>query len=306
MTFIEFCEAHGIIIDKPPRLGVWERYATEAHPRKRNGAVKWMGDYGFLQDHAIHTEVQFWRTDKPVKIDAVVTRMAIAQASDERRRLQENAAMRASMIVNKCVIGTHEYLKRKGFPKEKGLLWYNNHVERLVIPMYNMRNHLVGMQIIDEFGGKKFLYGQQTSGANFIMGQGDVNILCEGYATGLSIREAARALKHSWRIHVCFSAGNLVPISKALRPGIVVADNDKSGTGERVARETGWRYWISDREGEDFNDTHQRIGLHHAAQSLWRLLYPSRGGGMGTKSNLLGAIATRKAGNEGHPSLKGG
>lgn len=306
MTFIEFCQAHGIIIDKPPRLGVWERYPTEAHPRKRNGAVKWMGDHGFLQDHAIHTEVQFWRTDKPIKVDAKLTRLAIQHAAEERRKLQENAAMRASMIVNKCVIGRHDYLKRKGFPDERGLLWFNNHVERLVVPMYDAKNYLVGLQLIDEFGGKKFLYGQQTSGANFIMGRGEINILCEGYATGLSIRAAARALKHSWRIHVCFSAGNLAHIARGLKPGLVVADNDKSGTGERVAKETGWRYWLSDVVGEDFNDTHQRVGLHQAAQSLWRSLYPSRGGSVGAKNSLLLAIGARKLREEGHTGLEGG
>lgn len=306
MTFTEFCQAHGIIIDKPPRLGVWERYPTEAHPRKRNGAVKWMGDYGFLQDHAIHTEVQFWRTDKPVKVDAKLTRLAIQHAAEERRKLQESAAMRASMIVNKCVIGRHDYLKRKGFPDERALLWFNNHVERLVVPMHDDMNRLVGLQLIDEFGGKKFLYGQQTSGANFVMGRGALNVLCEGFATGLSIRAAAQALKHDWRIIVCFSAGNLLNVSKALKPGLVVADNDKSGTGERIARETGWRYWLSDTVGEDFNDTHQRVGLHQSAQSLWGLLYPGRGGSVSSQQRLVDAISLRKVGEKGHSCLKSG
>lgn len=306
MTFDEFCQAHGIIIDRPPRLGVWERYPTEAHPAKRNGAVKWMGDYGFLQDHAIHTEVQFWRTNTPIKVDARIARLAIQHASEERRKLQENAAMRASMIVNKCVLGTNDYLTRKGFPKERGLLWFNEKVERLVVPMYNDRNYLVGAQLIDQDGGKKFIYGQQTSGANFIIGRGELNVLCEGYATGLSIRAAAQALKHQWKIHVCFSANNLVTVAKRLKPGLVVADNDKSGTGERVAKATGWRYWMSDTEGEDFNDTHKRAGLHQAAQSLWELLYPSGAGRVRGQASLLDTIRVRQALDKGHASIKGG
>jgi len=49
---------------------------------------------------------------------------------------------------------------------------------------------------------------------------------------------------------------------------LVVADNDLSGTGERVAKEIGWNYWISEKPGEDANDFHQRVGLFRFSQSL--------------------------------------
>ena len=293
MSFKDFCLSHGILVDRQPRLGVWERFPTAAHPKKRNGAVKWMGDYGFIQDHAIHTEVIFWREDGPVKVDPRIVRAAIAQAAEDRRKLQENAAMRASMIVNRCVIGRHDYLRRKGFPDERALIWCHDQTEHMVVPMYDRFNRLVGLQTIDAEGNKKFLYGQQTSGANFIIGRG-INILCEGYATGLSIRDAARALKRDWRVHVCFSASNLVPISQRLEPGIVIADNDQSGTGEAVAKKTGWRYWISDQVGEDFNDYHRRRGLASAALSVADLLHP-RGGNVGYRGlTLRQAIEARK------------
>ncbi|NDG27160.1 MAG: hypothetical protein EB120_08300, partial [Proteobacteria bacterium] len=61
MDFIQACQVHGILIDTLPPFGVWKRYPTETHPRKRNGAVKWMGDHGFIQDHAKDTEVIVWR-----------------------------------------------------------------------------------------------------------------------------------------------------------------------------------------------------------------------------------------------------
>lgn len=304
MNFTQFCEANGIMIDRPPRLGVWERYPTQTHPKKRNGAVKWMGQYGFCQDHAVHVEVQVWKEDGPVRIDSRVVYAAVRQAEEERKRLQENAAMRASMIVNKCVIGRHDYLRKKGFPDERGLIWCHDQTEHLVVPMYDGRSKLVGLQTIDAEGQKKFLYGQRTSGANFVFGTKGVTVLCEGYATGLSIREAARALKQNWRIVVCFSANNVVPISKALPVGIVVADNDTSGTGERIAKETGWRYWISDKAGEDFNDYHKRSGLHAAAQSLHALLYPSGGGSIRTQHRFIDAIATRKASDQLHSGMK--
>jgi putative DNA primase/helicase len=52
----------------------------------------------------------------------------------------------------------------------------------------------------------------------------------------------------------------------------VVADNDESGTGERVAKEIGWKYWMSDVVGEDANDTHVRLGNFTFGQSLLKVL----------------------------------
>ena len=54
--------------------------------------------------------------------------------------------------------------------------------------------------------------------------------------------------------------------------GIVVADNDASATGENVAKEIGWPYWMSDQVGEDFNDAHQRLGLLKVAMPLARMV----------------------------------
>ena len=83
LDFIAFCRAHGILIDTVPRIGVWRRYPTEDHPNKRNGAVKFMGDHAFVQNHATATEVSVWKTDAEVKID----RQAIA---NQARRAEED------------------------------------------------------------------------------------------------------------------------------------------------------------------------------------------------------------------------
>lgn len=294
MNFVQFCEAHGILVDRLPRIGVWERFPTSSHPHRRNGAVKYMGDYGFVVDHANHTETQLWKADQPVRVSPREVREAIRKAAEERERLAQAAAMKASAIINQCVIGKNEYLARKGFPDERGLLHYKDRQEFLIIPMRDQTNTLVGMQAIDEEGGKKFLYGQKTSGANFVIGRRGLNVLCEGYATGLSVREAARHLKIEMRIVVCFSANNLVTISKLLKPGIVVADHDKSCAGERAAQATGWPFWMSTKVGEDFNDHHQRAGLFQSAASLWRLLYPASRGQVERVKSLREAIRARQ------------
>jgi putative DNA primase/helicase len=64
-------------------------------------------------------------------------------------------------------------------------------------------------------------------------------------------------------------------IAKKIPTGIVIADNDSSGTGEKVAKEIGKPYWISDQIGEDFNDYHLRVGLFPASQALKKCLVKS-------------------------------
>jgi len=63
MELINFCRAHGILIDSPPPIGVWRRYPTDDHPNKRNGAVKFMGDHAFVQNHALDVEVSVWQPE---------------------------------------------------------------------------------------------------------------------------------------------------------------------------------------------------------------------------------------------------
>jgi putative DNA primase/helicase len=93
-------------------------------------------------------------------------------------------------------------------------------------------------------------------------------VLCEGYATALSIRAALNAIKARYTLFVCFSANNLGRIAKTLPKGLVVADNDASLTGERVARETGWPYFMPPTVGHDFNDLHLSTSLFKCSQAL--------------------------------------
>jgi putative DNA primase/helicase len=272
MEFINFCQALGIVINTPPPLGVWRRYPTVDHPRKRNGAVKWMGDHGFAQNHALDTEVSVWKDDKVTEGAKRDFQKLANEAEMERLRMQKQAADKAATILKQCQFGKHEYLKAKGFEDEEGNIWAFDGKQFLIIPM-RVDGHLVGLQIIDNEGTKKFLYGQRTAGAEFCFDNKGPHILCEGYATGLSIRKALKNMKKRYTIHVCFSAGNMKKIASTIEgTGLIVADNDESGTGERTAKEIGWQYWMSDVVGEDFNDAHQRLGLFKVSYALARLV----------------------------------
>lgn len=270
MDFISFCQDRGIIIQAPPPIGVWRRFPTTDHPKKRNGAVKFMGDYAFVQNHALDTEVSVWKGEASA-IERADYRVLAEKAEYERQRMQHDAATKAAAILKSCMFGTHPYLKSKGFEEEHGNIYIHDGQLMLVIPM-RVGQRLVGCQIIDPEGTKKFLYGQTSSGAEFVFNNKGHHILCEGYATALSVRAALKQLKRRYTLHVCFSAGNMKKIAATLQSGLVIADNDQSGTGERTAKEIGWPYWMSDQTGEDANDAHQRLGLFKFSMSLMQSL----------------------------------
>jgi len=263
MDFVQFCRASGILIDSTPPIGIWRRYPTEDHPRKRNGAVKFMGDHGFAQNHATQTEVSVWKSDRPGNFAP-----AVRAAHDDTQARQSEAARKADWIISQCKTLPHEYLKNKGFD-DSGFVWEDKGL--LVIPM-RIAGRLVGCQLIDKDGQKKFLSGQRTSGAEFVFDARGTHIFCEGYATALSVRAALKSLKQSYIIHVCFSAGNMEKVAAVYGKGIVVADNDSSGTGEMVARRIALPYFLPPKVGQDFNDFHREVGLLRSSFALNKLL----------------------------------
>ena len=267
MDFLTYCKLNDILIDHLPPLGVWRRYPTVDHPHKRNGAVKFMGDHGFVQNWATNLEVEVWKSDKPSNFDRAKLMRDVQAAEDKKRRQQREAAGKAAWILKQCQFGQHQYLKNKGYEDEQVNVWAKDGTKTMVVPM-RVDGHLVGCQMIDEAGVKKFLFGQRTSGATFIFDNKGTNILCEGYATALAVRKALKNMKRRYTLHVCFSAGNMVKVAASLSRGFVIADNDASGTGERVAKEIGWPYFMPDTVGEDADDALKRLGLFKFSQAL--------------------------------------
>lgn len=272
MDFLTFCHAHGILIDKLPPLGEWRRYQTTDKKHHKNGAVKFMGDHGFVQNHATQVEVSVWRTDAPVRVDHRSLQEQIDRAAQETVRRQAEASRKAAWILHQCQYASHEYLKRKGHPDEVGNVWVREGEKLLVIPM-RIDKSLVGVQLITEEGVKRFLTGQRTANAEFTLDNKGPHYLVEGFATALSLRAILKNYKRRYTLHICFSAGNMKKIAATLPGGYVIADNDLSKTGERVAKEIGWPYWVSDQVG-DCNDHHLREGLFKTGQSILSALQP--------------------------------
>lgn len=272
-TFIDFCRAHGILIDTVPPVGRWMRLPTQTHPRKRNGAVKFMGDFGFCQEHSTMTEVAVWRAEGESQAAIERVQQVAQQAAQETERKQREAAAKAAQILAESELLTHPYMAAKGFPDERV-----NVLDGVMLVPMRVGRDLVGAQQITAEGGKKFIFGQRSSMAEFVMtaGQDGVHVVCEGYATGLSVRAALATLRRPYYVHVAFSAGNMKKIAQALPSGLAIADNDASETGEKTCKEIGWPYWMSDTVGEDCNDYHQRRGLFALAQGLQKMLLDRR------------------------------
>jgi putative DNA primase/helicase len=269
MRFEEFAKSYGLILDHVIPFK-WISTPTEDHPRKRNGRYKFMGDVGWVQNWATMQKPSMWRESEKFAPTPQFLKQK-DQAAQKRTELAQRASAKAGWILHQTTLKTHPYLAKKGFPDEEMQVWDTPEGEgKLVIPM-RKQGRVIGCQLINHEGEKKFLYGQESKGAVFTFDAKGMPIFCEGLATGLSIQAIMRANKLRYCIHICFSAGNLKEVARTIQDGIVVADNDPSGVGERIAKETGKIYWISDTVGEDFNDYHQRVGLFKASQSLKKL-----------------------------------
>lgn len=196
----------------------------------------------------------------------------LTQEGQERIRLARAASLKAEWILSQCRRERHTYLDSKGFTEQEGLVWWAaDDTNLLVIPMHVGRN-LVGVQLIDRTGGKKYLSGQVTSKAEYCIDgghQGASDWWVEGYASGLSLQACLHALKLRYRIHITFSAGNL---KRMAHSGYVVADNDASNTGALAAQATSLPYFLPPGVGCDINDMHQRDGTFKTSQALGRWL----------------------------------
>lgn len=220
-----------------------------------------------------------WRDDEkqpmasPAQLEARKREMEARQTQEgqERERAAQSAAKKAGWIMHQTQQEKHAYLHRKGWPDALGAVWRPDDEQNLLCIPMRIGDALVGLQMIDRHGAKRYLSGQRTSEAEYVIsnnGRGAIDWYCEGYATGLSLRECLHALRMRYRIHITFSAGNLAKVAAKYGAGVVIADKDDSATGERAAQKTGLPYYLP--ETGDFNDLHMAIGTFKASQALRR------------------------------------
>lgn len=145
--------------------------------------------------------------------------------ADDIRRHADAAARAGRLWATARPAGNdHPYLRRKGV----GAYGIRLLRDQLVIPARDATGKLWTLQFIDVAGNKRFLTGGRKRGCYYAIGQ-PRGVLClvEGYATGASVHVAT-----GYAVAICFDAGNLEPVAKAMRAKfpdsllILVADND--------------------------------------------------------------------------------
>lgn len=150
---------------------------------------------------------------------------------DEQGRVHAEARQRAQALLSKARPATsgHPYLQRKGV-HAFGLLQLR---QMLVVPAFDSAGLLHTLQFIGPDGTKRMLTGGRIRGCYFPIGKPARDLLlCEGYATGATLRMASGEA-----VAVAFSAGNLLPVALALRAKfprlriVVCADNDRFTPG---------------------------------------------------------------------------
>jgi phage/plasmid primase-like uncharacterized protein len=273
--FIAFARGCGLDITAAHPSDRIRRCATLAHPNSKNGAYLWDGERGWAMAWDGDGEIHWfggsreWTEDDKAKWKAERDRERAKSAHKH-----EQAAKRAAELLRDCELRPHGYLKLKGFPEHKALCLSD---DTLVVPMRDVQsNALRGTQMIrwlpdERRWEKKMLPGMRAKGAVLRLGppKSRETILCEGYATGLSIEAAANQLRLNASVFVCFSDSNMVHVAPFVRrPAYVFADNDASEAGERAAKATRLPYCMADVVGWDANDLHHERGLMAVCSAL--------------------------------------
>lgn len=272
MNFVQFAQANDVLIRTLDDDGRIHRCGTANHPKSRSGAYKFSGDWGWCQAWDVSEEPAIWFSENTtVERRETIKRDLRADMLAEQKR-REAAANDAAEIVKQCRVGNHLYLDKKGFADVAGLIDFDG---RLVIPMRDVNDYkrINSLQFINREGEKKFMTGGKAKGSIHKIGSGVELWLCEGFATGLSVRAALKSLYRDATVVVCFSASNVAYVASQLQgKRYIVADNDSSKTGEKFAAQTGLPFIMPPDLDTDANDYHQSAGVFALARLLRSVL----------------------------------
>lgn len=224
-----------------PRKNAWyvlNEFAAKGGTRVVVGAY---GMWGKIESAKIEVDWKEISTEEREELRA--KQRAAEEAEREKRgRQAELAANRArdqwskALTIDAAAAAgvTSAYLTAKAITPETVRLQQDGTV---LVPMirYNDADggRMVGLQKIGPDGTKRFNKGMAKEGAACRLGpppeDGKAFLLCEGYATGRSIRMATMGM---YPVFVCFDAGNLAPVATILRsrypssPMLFCADDD--------------------------------------------------------------------------------
>lgn len=173
----------------------------------------------------------------------------------------------------------HPYLRRKGIEPHGARVSGDS----LVLAGCDARGTIRTLQFVDAEGGKRFLRGSSPKGCMFPIGGSDPGKrlwIAEGFATAATVHEAMVEAAVA-----AFSAGNLLPVAKALRQRfpaaelVIAADSDRATRGnpgiaaaKQAADSVGcravWPQFGPGAAGTDWNDYAAAYGIEAARAAL--------------------------------------
>lgn len=278
-----------------PKKKHWYRL-REIHSSLGNRFVV-VGDFGdFKHDVRCQVEVD-WKGMASEERERLMEQRRVQEERDQQLRTAEaaRAAMTAADLwASASRTGSSEYLVRKGVDAEACRYLPDGSI---VIPLLRYdqprEQALKATQRIWPDGTKRFSKGFQKPGVCLRLGlvvAGEPLLICEGYATGLTLR---MAVQRRLPVFVALDAGNLQPVAELLRQQypesriLVCADDDYRTVGNpgrdkahRVGKAVEdcrytWPVFRPGRRGPkdtDFNDLHRLEGLHVVRRQLLHVL----------------------------------
>jgi len=283
-----------LVIDAPKRRGCgkkgkWWYWLRSFRPDA--GGCFVVGRFGsYKTGESVEVEIDCARWPMPSGCACAAERAAAELKADEARRIEaELAALSAADLWRRASrTGTSPYLERKGVTPEACRYLHDGSI---VVPLlrydFPRDQALRAVQRIFPDGAKRFTKGFAKPGCALRLGDarpGFLVLICEGYATGLTLRMAT---DHQLAVDVALDAGNLahvVPIVRSLHPDcrmLICADDDlpharphrrpqqpwaNRGPGDRPPG-GGLRHRVAilpeagQAKDTDFNDLHQLQGL---------------------------------------------
>lgn len=265
--------------------------------RTDGGSYVVVGAFGNWREGARHRVEVDWKGISQEERAALEARRQEQAAAAARERAEQaaQAAMNASELwASASRTGESPYLQRKGIEPEACRFLPGG---AIVIPLLRYdaprEDALRGAQVIQADGTKRFTRGFAKVGAALRLGHvavGEPILICEGYATGLTLR---MAVDRRLPVFVALDAGNLLPVAELLRgmyPDsrlLICADDDfrtKGNPGREKAHKAArtvpdtaytWPYFRAGSRGPkdtDFNDLHAREGLRVVRRQLMHVL----------------------------------
>ena len=261
---------------------------------------------------------QFQRREPPTEAEQAAMQKRAQERQERAKREQGERALAAAHACSvawqewraACANGRSDYLHNKGIEGAESIRYA--HDGSILVPMirYDLPRDsaLCGLQRIDADGGKRFTYGVAKTACACRLGLvqvGEPIVICEGYATGMTLRMALRELRRQLPVFVAFDAYNLAAVADLVHelyptsPLVLAVDDDwqtmvrgkhhntgvEQGDAARDAlHEMGAKYVLRacpvfadgmprGHRDTDFNDLHRLEGLGAVKRQLDTVLH---------------------------------